>query len=153
MASLWSTTGIVRQTICVCVVIICHGNGCLLYRRLYHWFTYMMFFLDAFIGLISCFIRILLSMLFGLLFIMRMDRVVLMRGLESLDTGVCVFVCVCVCVCVCVRHTVLICSVWYSCMYWYVCTKFVLIMLTKSCKASDLLCESYSFISHKLTLN
>ena len=79
-------------------LFICHGNGCLLYRWLYHWFTYMMFFLDAFIGLISCFIRILLSMLFGLLFIMRMDRVVLMRGLESLDTGVCVCVCVCVCV-------------------------------------------------------
>ena len=123
----------------MCVIIICHDNGCLLYKRLYHWFTYMMFFHDAFIGLISCFIRILLSMLFSLLFIMRMDHVVLMRGLESLDTGVCV------CVCVCVSYTVLRCVIF---SYLLICTKFVSVMLTNHYTVSKLLCECYSFISH-----
>ena len=46
-----------------------------------------MVFQNAVVGITSAFIRILYSMLFGLLLLFRLDRVVLMKGFERFDKG------------------------------------------------------------------
>lgn len=57
------------------------------HRKLFHVFSYFLFFHNIVIGLGSSFLRIILSMFFGVLFFFRLDRVVLMKGLERVDTG------------------------------------------------------------------
>lgn len=52
-----------------------------------HWFTYFFLFHNAFVGLFSTFIRIFMSLAFGLLTFSRLDKVLLIRGLESFDAG------------------------------------------------------------------
>ena len=56
-------------------------------RRLYHLFSYMWLFLNLFVGLFSAFKRIITSAVLSLLLVMRMDRVVLMKGFERFDFG------------------------------------------------------------------
>ena len=56
-------------------------------RRLYHLFSYVWLFLNLFVGLFSAFKRIITSAVLSLLLVMRMDRVVLMKGFERFDIG------------------------------------------------------------------
>jgi len=48
---------------------------------------YFLFIYNAIIGLFSVMKRVLFSLGFGILLVSRMDYVVLMRGLEFLDSG------------------------------------------------------------------
>lgn len=54
-------------------------------RRLFHWFSYTLFIYNAIIGLFMAVVRLLLSSLFSLLLLIRMDRIVLMKGFEFWD--------------------------------------------------------------------
>ena len=56
-------------------------------RHLYHFFSYVWLFLNLFVGIFSAFIRIITSAVLSLLLVMRMDRVVLMKGFERFDFG------------------------------------------------------------------
>ncbi|XP_072050873.1 stimulated by retinoic acid gene 6 protein-like [Amphiura filiformis] len=56
-------------------------------RRVFHVSTFLLFFLNVTIGLVSCLMRIIKALIFGLLYIGRMDRCILMRGWELWDTG------------------------------------------------------------------
>ncbi|KAL5482132.1 hypothetical protein EMCRGX_G022419 [Ephydatia muelleri] len=55
--------------------------------KLFHVFSYFLFFHNIIVGLGSSLLRIILGMFFGLLLFFRLDRVVLMKGLERVDTG------------------------------------------------------------------
>jgi len=46
-----------------------------------------MVFQNAVVGITSAFIRVLYSVLFGILLLFRLDRVVLMKGFERFDKG------------------------------------------------------------------
>eukprot|EP00731_Ephydatia_muelleri_P016567 Em0009g991a len=56
-------------------------------RRLFYFFSYFVFFQNVVIGLVSSFLRIIYSMVLGLVLFFRLDRVVLMKGFEALDQG------------------------------------------------------------------
>ncbi|KAL5481956.1 hypothetical protein EMCRGX_G022232 [Ephydatia muelleri] len=56
-------------------------------RRLFYLFSYFVFFQNVVIGLVFSFLRIIYSMVLGLLLFFRLDRVVLMKGFEALDQG------------------------------------------------------------------
>nr|XP_006817521.1 PREDICTED: stimulated by retinoic acid gene 6 protein homolog [Saccoglossus kowalevskii] len=56
-------------------------------RRLFHIVNYLLFFFNVILGLFSCLFRILKSMIFGVLFLGRTDRCLLMKGFETFDTG------------------------------------------------------------------
>ena len=61
-------------------------------RRIFHWFSYTLFIYNAVLGLLMAVVRLLLSTLFSLLLLIRMDRVVLMKGFELWDLGECLYV-------------------------------------------------------------
>ncbi|XP_062615537.1 stimulated by retinoic acid gene 6 protein-like [Saccostrea cucullata] len=56
-------------------------------RRLFFIFTYFMFFYNVFIGLISCLMRIIKSIILGALFLPRLDHSVLPRKFQQFDPG------------------------------------------------------------------
>ncbi|XP_072038888.1 stimulated by retinoic acid gene 6 protein-like [Amphiura filiformis] len=56
-------------------------------RRNFHVTVYVTLFLNAILGLASCLMRILKAVMFGMLFIGRVDRCTLMRGFELWDPG------------------------------------------------------------------
>ena len=56
-------------------------------RRLYHWFTYMLFIYNAIIGLLVAAMRLLTSFLFSLVLVIRLDILIMKQGLEFWDTG------------------------------------------------------------------
>ncbi|XP_077988578.1 stimulated by retinoic acid gene 6 protein-like [Glandiceps talaboti] len=56
-------------------------------RKLYHNFSYFLFFYNVAIGIIVCLLRIFIGMILGTIFLGRIDRPVLMRGYEKLDKG------------------------------------------------------------------
>ncbi|XP_070542910.1 stimulated by retinoic acid gene 6 protein-like isoform X2 [Ptychodera flava] len=56
-------------------------------RRAYHVTTYVMFYFNIILGLWSCLLRVLYSVIFGLLFLGRTDKCLLIHGWESLDSG------------------------------------------------------------------
>ncbi|KAL3847291.1 hypothetical protein ACJMK2_018210 [Sinanodonta woodiana] len=56
-------------------------------RRLLFIFTYFLFFYNIFIGLVSCLMRIIKSMIFGSMFISRLDECVLPQRFQSFDPG------------------------------------------------------------------
>ena len=49
--------------------------------------SYILVFQNTVVGITSAFVRILYSLLFGLLLLFRLDRVVLMKGFERFDKG------------------------------------------------------------------
>jgi hypothetical protein len=49
--------------------------------------SYVLVFQNTIVGITSAFIRILYTILFGLLLLFRLDRVVLMKGFEKFDKG------------------------------------------------------------------
>ena len=63
------------------------GGPLLLHRRLFYVFSYFLFFQNVVIGLMSSFLRIILSVVLGLVLFFRLDRVVLMKGFEVMDQG------------------------------------------------------------------
>ena len=70
-----------------CVLIFIWSDYPRLCRRLFHWFSYTLFVYNAILGLLMAVVRLLLSALFSLLLLIRMDRVVLMKGFEAWDFG------------------------------------------------------------------
>ena len=58
-----------------------------LYRRLFNWLAYILLLYNCFVGLLNAVARIALSFVISVLLIIRLDRVVLMRGFEFLDFG------------------------------------------------------------------
>ena len=52
-----------------------------------HWFTYFCIFQNAFVGLFSAVSRIIKSFALNLLTFSRLDKVLLMKGFESFDSG------------------------------------------------------------------
>ncbi|XP_071954207.1 stimulated by retinoic acid gene 6 protein-like [Antedon mediterranea] len=56
-------------------------------RRYFHNATYVLIFYNVVIGLASCLMRIVKAVLFGLYYLGRLDRCLLMRGWELWDTG------------------------------------------------------------------
>ena len=56
-------------------------------RRIYHIVSFYLFFFNVVLGLFSCLRRILMSLVFGLMLISRLDRCLLMRGFERFDAG------------------------------------------------------------------
>ena len=57
------------------------------FRRMYHVVSYFMFFPNIAVGIGSCVLRLLTSIVFGFVLISRMDRCMLIKGCESLDAG------------------------------------------------------------------
>ncbi|KAK3585643.1 hypothetical protein CHS0354_004563 [Potamilus streckersoni] len=56
-------------------------------RRLLFIFTYFLFFYNIFIGLISCLMRVIKSMILGSIFISRLDESVFPQRFQSFDPG------------------------------------------------------------------
>ncbi|XP_022104723.1 stimulated by retinoic acid gene 6 protein-like [Acanthaster planci] len=56
-------------------------------RRLFHLTVYITLFLNVIVGLVSCLMRIIKAVFFGVLFIGRIDKCTLMRGWELWDPG------------------------------------------------------------------
>lgn len=56
-------------------------------RRLFFIFTYFMFFYNIFIGIFSCLMRIIKSIILGALFLPRLDHSTLPRKFQQMDPG------------------------------------------------------------------
>ena len=54
---------------------------------MFHWVSYFLFIYDAISGVLTAILRIFLTQLFSLLLMVRLDRVVLMKGFECCDIG------------------------------------------------------------------
>ena len=58
------------------------------FRRLMHWFSYILLFQNAFVGIFSTFLRVIVSLSFGLLTFSRLDHSFLIREWEWMDSGI-----------------------------------------------------------------
>lgn len=56
-------------------------------RKAFHIVSYFMFYFNIFLGLVSCFIRIIFSMLLGIIFLQRLQKSALPRSFERRDPG------------------------------------------------------------------
>ncbi|XP_070542870.1 stimulated by retinoic acid gene 6 protein-like [Ptychodera flava] len=56
-------------------------------RRFFHIMSYFLFFFNVILGLLSCLLRAIKGMVFGTLFLSRIDKSTLMREYENLDRG------------------------------------------------------------------
>lgn len=56
-------------------------------RRAFHIVSYCMFYFNIFIGLFSCLLRIFLGIIFGMIFLLRLQRSTLSLQFEIRDTG------------------------------------------------------------------
>eukprot|EP00111_Clytia_hemisphaerica_P002938 TCONS_00008330-protein len=56
-------------------------------RRVYHIISYSMFYFNIFLGLVSCLLRIIFGMLFGIIFLQRLQKSTLPRAAELIDPG------------------------------------------------------------------
>ena len=71
----------------------------ILYRNIYNWFSYFFFIYTSIMGFVMAILRVLVSVLFGILLLFRLDRNIMMEGFEFADWGQLViknFVCVCI---------------------------------------------------------
>lgn len=57
------------------------------FRKVYHNFSFFLFFFYILIGLFKCIKRVLYSLVIGLIFVPRLDRSVLVSGFEHYDNG------------------------------------------------------------------
>ncbi|XP_078657042.1 stimulated by retinoic acid gene 6 protein-like [Branchiostoma floridae x Branchiostoma belcheri] len=55
--------------------------------KAYQNFAYFMFFFNIIVGFFFCFSRVIISLIFGVLLLSRIDRTVLMEGFEQADVG------------------------------------------------------------------
>lgn len=67
-----------------------HRYGCWRYRRrLYHVVSFVMFIANVPVGVFAILKRVLLSLFFGVIRLGRLDHILIMRGFERFDTGLC----------------------------------------------------------------
>ena len=59
----------------------------LYFRRAFHIFSYYMFFFNIFLGLVSCLLRIGYGIIYGMIFIQRLQKSTLPRQFEERDPG------------------------------------------------------------------
>lgn len=57
------------------------------FRQVFYWFQFLMIFYNVVVGLSSALLRNIYSLVFGLLLMPRLDRTVMMKGLEKWDSG------------------------------------------------------------------
>jgi len=65
-------------------------------RKIFHWFGFMLFVYNTIVGLATAVLRVIISTILGLVLMLRLDRVILMKGFELLDIGVLMFDCTCI---------------------------------------------------------
>ena len=70
--------------ICILLSFIVSYLTC---RRLFDWFAFILFFYNGIAGVFGAILRALMSSMFGLLLLFRLDRIVLMKGFERYDFG------------------------------------------------------------------
>lgn len=58
-----------------------------IFRRMFFSFTFFMFFYNIFIGFLSCLLRIIKSIVFGAIFLPRLDNSALPRRVQMFDPG------------------------------------------------------------------
>lgn len=58
-----------------------------IHRRVYHIMSYMMFYFNIFLGLVSCLLRIIYSVITGIVFLQRLQKSTLPRAFELRDPG------------------------------------------------------------------
>jgi hypothetical protein len=56
-------------------------------RNVYNWFSYFFFIYTSIMGFVAAILRLLVSVLFGILLLFRLDRNVMMEGFEFADWG------------------------------------------------------------------
>ncbi|XP_064406067.1 receptor for retinol uptake STRA6-like isoform X3 [Halichondria panicea] len=56
-------------------------------QKIFQWFMFVLFIYNTIIGLASALFRVLISATMGLLLMLRLDRVILMKGFEPFDIG------------------------------------------------------------------
>ena len=56
-------------------------------RRFFHWFSFIMILQNTIVGIFSTVFRVIVAFIFGLLFFMRLDKILLMKGMEFFDFG------------------------------------------------------------------
>ncbi|XP_077868817.1 stimulated by retinoic acid gene 6 protein-like [Saccoglossus kowalevskii] len=56
-------------------------------RRMFHVTSFVMFYFNIILGIISCMSRLFRGMVFGLIYLGRLDHSILQRGIELLDPG------------------------------------------------------------------
>ncbi len=54
---------------------------------MFQWFMYILFIYNTLIGLATALFRVLISATMGLLLMLRLDKVILMKGFEPFDIG------------------------------------------------------------------
>ncbi len=54
---------------------------------MFQWFMYILFIYNTIIGLGTALFRVLISATMGLLLMLRLDKVILMKGFERFDIG------------------------------------------------------------------
>lgn len=59
----------------------------LLPRRAFHCFTYFFFFYNVVLGLGACLLRLVRSLVLGVMLLARIDRTIMPRGYEARDLG------------------------------------------------------------------
>jgi len=55
--------------------------------RLYNWFAFVLFFYNGIAGFVSAILRTIMSSLFSLILLFRLDQVILIKGFERFDIG------------------------------------------------------------------
>ncbi|XP_064406724.1 stimulated by retinoic acid gene 6 protein-like isoform X2 [Halichondria panicea] len=84
----WSQLVLVLQTVICRFVFFEDQKGSFIAiknRRLFNWFAYILFFYNGIAGFVSAILRTLMSVVFSLLLLFRLDQVVLIRGFEQFD--------------------------------------------------------------------
>lgn len=69
--------------------LVACGESALPLRRIYNWFSFVLFFYNGFAGLVGAVVRIVYAVLFSLLLMFRLDTVALPKQLWWWDFGEC----------------------------------------------------------------
>ena len=73
--------------ICDAMVYISLTYPSFFFRRAFHIMSYYLFFFNTFLGIVSCLMRIIKSVIIGVLFIERIQKSLLPRQYEKMDPG------------------------------------------------------------------
>ena len=58
-----------------------------MFRRLFNWFSFVLFFYNGLAGFVGAVFRIAMSAIFSLILLFRLDEVALMKKFDSFDFG------------------------------------------------------------------
>ena len=72
------------------------------FRNVFSWFSFFFFVYGSILGIVGATLRLLLSALFGILLLFRLDRNIMMAGFECTDWGQ-LFIIIVVHMCICVK--------------------------------------------------